>query len=243
MLYRGVVNNPLEPDSTKPTQDSVSKETSELNNLLQIISGTSALMDNSGENKEESATYRTILRTSIERAEKVAARLAERAGGTDQKIASAEAAPFVRGKEPSGPAAKPSILLVDDEQMALTVVQRILSDAGFEVTTALSGFESLTALRQRPHGYDLILLDLTMPFMDGEETFRRLREIRADVPVVLCTGFIRQEPLNRLMAGGLSGFMRKPIAPDEMIAFVRSTLATIKYSSSRVDQHAIPVAI
>jgi CheY-like chemotaxis protein len=243
MLHREVVNDPLEPDSTKPAEDSVCKETSELNNLLQIISGTSALMDNSGENKAESATYLTILRTSIERAEKVAARLAERAGGTDQKVASGEAAPFMKRKEPSQPAAKPSILLVDDEQMALTVVQRILSDAGFEVTTALSGFEALTALRQRPHGYDLILLDLTMPFMDGEETFRRLREIRADVPVVLCTGFIRQEPLNRLMAGGLSGFMRKPIAPDEMIAFVRSTLATIKYSSSRVDQHAIPVAI
>jgi CheY-like chemotaxis protein len=244
MLYREVVNDPLEPDSTKPPEDSVCKETSELNNLLQIISGTSALMDNSGENKEESATYRTILRTSIERAEKVAARLAERAGGTDQKVAvSPEAAPFMRRKEPSRPAAKPLILLVDDEPMVLTVVKRILSDEGFEVTTAQSGFECLNVFRQRPHSYDLILLDLTMPLMDGGETFRRLREIRADVPAILCAGFIQQERLNQLMAGGFSGFMRKPIAPGEMIAFVRSTLESLKYSSRHVNQHAIPAAI
>jgi len=199
-------------------------------------------MDNSGKNKEESESYLAILRTSVERAEKVAARLAERAGGTDQKVAvSPEAAPFMRRKEPSRPAAKPSILLVDDEPMVLTVVKRILSDEGFEVTTAQSGFECLNAFR--PHSYDLILLDLTMPLMDGGETFRRLREIRADVPAILCAGFIQQERLNQLMAGGFAGFMRKPIAPGEMIAFVRSTLASLKYSTRHVNLDAIPVAI
>jgi len=200
-------------------------------------------MDNSGKNKEESESYLAILRTSVERAEKVAARLAERAGGTDQKVASGEAVPFMRRKEPSGAAAKPSILLVDDEPMVLTVVKRILSDEGFEVTTAQSGFECLNAFRQRPHSYDLILLDLTMPLMDGGETFRRLREIRADVPAILCAGFIQQERLNQLMAGGFAGFMRKPIAPGEMIAFVRSTLASLKYSTRHVNLDAIPVAI
>ena len=149
----------------------------------------------------------------------------------------------MKRKQPAQSAARPSILLVEDEQMALTVMKKILSDAGFEVTIAQSGFECLNAFRQRPHSYDLILLDLTMPFMDGEETFSRLREIRADVPVVLCTGFIQQERLNELMTAGLAGFMRKPIAPDEMISFVRSTLASLKYSTCQVDQQAVSVTI
>jgi CheY-like chemotaxis protein len=240
----GGVNNPPDTDTLKPADNCRGAATSELNNLLQIISGTSVLLEGCGENKEDSEKYLTILRTSIERAERLAAGLAERAGGTNQKVAVPQASSsFVKPKQPSGSVRKPSIVLVDDEEMALTVVKRILSDAGFEVTTALSGFECLNAIRQRPHAYDLILLDLTMPFMDGEETFRRVLEIRADVPVILCTGFIEQDRLNRLMTGGLSGFMRKPIAPDEMIAFIRSTLASLKYSTGQVNQHSIPIAI
>jgi DNA-binding NarL/FixJ family response regulator len=78
----------------------------------------------------------------------------------------------------------------------------------------------------------LVLLDLTMPFMDGEETFHRLREIRAEIPVVLCTGFIRQDRLDRLMKDGIAGFLRKPLAPDEIVDHVRSVLASLKYAQT-----------
>jgi DNA-binding NarL/FixJ family response regulator len=81
-----------------------------------------------------------------------------------------------------------------------------------------------------------------MPFLDGEETFTRLREIRPDIPVVLSTGFIQQERLDRLMTVGLSGFMRKPIAADEMVGFVRSMLASLRYSDGPPAGH-IPVAL
>ena len=68
-----------------------------------------------------------------------------------------------------------------------------------------------------------------MPFMDGEETFHRLREIRTDVPVMLCTGFIQNDRLERLMSAGLSGFLRKPFAPDEIASQVRAILESVKY--------------
>ncbi len=238
------MSSPTESESQKPSADSFRQGTSELNNLLQIISGTSSLIQTSGENRETSEKYLAMLRVSIERAEKVAAELTEQAGGTKQKVAvRPDLTGFVRPKTSAkSTQTRQSILLVDDEQMALTLVQRILSEAGYDVVTAQSGFECLDLLRQRPYGFNLVLLDLTMPFMDGEETFQRLREIRADVPVVLCTGFVQQERLDRLMNAGLMGFLRKPLAPDEIVSFVRSMLQTVKYSGANLNSGSMPAA-
>jgi CheY-like chemotaxis protein len=212
------------------TPEPVSKATSELNNLLQIIAGTSSLIENIWEGNDASEKYLAMLRASIERAEKVTAELAHYAGGTEKKsLVHPEIAGFIKTK--TAPPAEPprqSILVVDDEQMALALIKRLLSEAGFSVITAQSGFECLDIFRRRPHNFDLVLLDLTMPFMDGEETFGRLREIRPDVAVVLCTGFIDHERLDRMLHAGLCGFMRKPIAPDEIVRHVRSVLEGVK---------------
>jgi len=236
------MSSPTQSESQKPSADSLCQGTSELNNLLQIISGTSSLIQTSGEDRESSEKYLAMLRVSIERAEKVAAELTEQAGGTKQKAAiHPDLAGFVRPKTSANSVkTSQSILLVDDEQMALILVQRILSEAGYDVITAQSGFECLDLFRQRPYSFHLVLLDLTMPFMDGEETYQRLREIRADVPVVLCTGFVQQERLDRLMNAGLLGFLRKPLAPDEIVSFVRSMLQTVKYSGANLNSSDMP---
>jgi len=236
------MNSDSEGKSSIPAPESVPKETiskatSELNNLLQIISGTSAEIENIWEGSDSSEKYLAMLRASIARAETVAAQLSEQAGGTDQKVLMhPELAAFIKPKKVAQmPASKPNILVVDDEEMALTLVKKLLSEAGYHVTTAQSGFECLDLFRRRPHGYQLVLLDLTMPFMDGEETFRRLREIRPNVPVVVCTGFIQQERLDRLVTAGLTGFLRKPLAPGEIISYVRSVLEGVKYSQASGD--------
>ena len=213
------------------TPEPISKATSELNNLLQIIGGTSSLIENIWEGSDGSEKYLAMLRTSIERAEKVTAELAQHAGGSEKKtFVHPDLAGFGKSKStPGGDAPRQTILFVDDEQMAVTLVKRVLSDAGFHVITAQSGFECLDLFRRRPHSCDLVLLDLTMPFMDGEETFERLREIRPDVAVVLCTGFIERERLDRMLRAGLAGFLRKPIAPEELVGHVRSILEGVKF--------------
>lgn len=232
------MSNDLTQKPPGPSVDEVSKATSELNNLLQIISGASSMLDRGDQDSE---SYMAMLRESIERAERVAAELAEKAGCSSES--SATLAPFMRvKKETISTKSKPGILVVDDEQMTLTLMNRVLSDAGFEISTAQSGFDCLDQFRRRPHGFSLILLDLTMPFMDGEETFRRLKEIRSDIPVLLCTGFIQQERLDRLRTSGLAGFLRKPVPPDEIIAMVRSTLASVRYSGG-INQPGMPVAM
>jgi len=201
------------------SKESVSKATSELNNLLQIISGTSAEIGNLWEGCEGSEQYLNMLRSSIDRAEAVAAQLAEQAGGANQKVLMhPELASFLKPKTISEmPRAKPTILVVDDEQMALVLIKRLLSEAGYQVVTAQSGFEALDLFRRQPQAFQLVLLDLTMPFMDGEETFHRLREIRAD-------------RLDRLMKAGIAGFLRKPLAPDEIVDHIRGVLDSLKYA-------------
>jgi DNA-binding response OmpR family regulator len=86
----------------------------------------------------------------------------------------------------------------------------------------------LERFRKQPSGFDLILLDLSMPFMDGEETFRRLRDIHPGVIVLLSTGFTAQERVDRMLAAGMAGFIRKPHRPDELLARVQVILEDVK---------------
>jgi CheY-like chemotaxis protein len=172
-----------------------------------------------------------MLRASVERAEKVTAGLAQYAGGSDTKtlIHPDIAGPPKTKSTPAADAPRQTILVVDDEPMTVTLVKRVLSDAGFHVMTAQSGFECIELFRRRPHSCDLVLLDLAMPLMDGEETFKRLREIRADVLVVLCAGFVEDERLDRMMRAGLSGFLRKPLPPEEIVVHIHSILDGVKF--------------
>ena len=136
--------------------------------------------------------------------------------------------PETAGHAPSSESRR--ILVVDDEPAARVLANRVFSEAGFEVTTVQSGFECLERFRKQPHGFDLILLDLSMPFMDGEETFQRLREIYPEVVVLLSTGFMAQERVDRMLAAGMAGFIRKPHRPDELLARVQLILEDIKVS-------------
>ena len=124
------------------------------------------------------------------------------------------------------------ILFVDDEPAACGLAKRIFTAPTFELTTTYSGFECLEQFRARPHWFDLIVLDLSMPFMDGEETFRRLRAIRPNVPVLLSTGFFGQAQgrVDRMISAGLAGFIRKPHRPDELLARVHAVLENAKFS-------------
>lgn len=137
---------------------------------------------------------------------------------------------------------KQTILIVDDDRATLLLEARVLSDAGYTVVTAQSGFEAIDKLRRRPYDFHLAITDFVMPFMDGEALFARLREIRPDLPVILATGFIQQEKLQQLAGSGLSGFLRKPIPPDEIVNTVRMTLENVKYSGGTGAPVGIPIA-
>jgi len=110
------------------------------------------------------------------------------------------------------------LLLVDDEESVRAIGKRILERLGFEVLTADDGRAALEVFRARPDAIAAVVLDLTMPHMDGEETFRELRRIRADVRVILSSGYNEQEVVQRFAGKGLAGFVQKPYTMDNLRA-------------------------
>ncbi|NCC23634.1 MAG: response regulator [Deltaproteobacteria bacterium] len=108
----------------------------------------------------------------------------------------------------------PTILVVDDEPMILEMCAEALHDMGYRVLLASDGQEGVEILAADPEAISCVLLDLTMPRMDGPTAFVRMREIRADIKVVLCSGYSEQEATSRFQ--GLAGFIQKPYRIDEL---------------------------
>ncbi len=201
---------------------------SELNNLLQIVSGTVALLENIWEGTPAAEKYFDMLRVSVDRAAQVTSELVRHVGGTDQKILLHPALRTPgrpRARRERAPEKTRCVLVVDDEPMALVLSKHVLTQAGFAVDTAQSGFEALDIFGKNPGRFSAVLLDLTMPLMDGEETFNRLRARDPKVTVLLNTGFIEKHQLDRMMAAGLAGFLRRPYRPNEVIEQLESVLA------------------
>ena len=123
---------PSESQTGPAALDPLSKAASDLNNLLQIMASTSALIQQAGGPDTGSDSYLHMLRASIERAEQVATQLVERAGGPKEKtLLRSELRPPVGSKAAAEVSAKKNcVLVVDDEQMALALVERLMSDAG-----------------------------------------------------------------------------------------------------------------
>ena len=126
-----------------------------------------------------------------------------------------EAKPPVSRSDPCG--AGQTVLVVDDEETVRTVVARMLETAGFAVLTARDGEEALTRLSQRSQDIAMVLLDLSMPRMDGLETFDRMREICAHLPIVLSSGYNEQEATRTFAGKGLSGFLQKPYGMESLL--------------------------
>lgn len=117
------------------------------------------------------------------------------------------------------------LLVVDDEPMVRLVMTTVLSGRGFTVLEAGDGHEALRIFRERGDEIRAVLLDMSMPGMNGAETFRELRRIGPEVPVVLLSGHTERHALE-LAAGRseLAGFLSKPFKPVALVEKVREVL-------------------
>ncbi len=109
-----------------------------------------------------------------------------------------------------------TVLLVDDEEIIQTTGKEMLERIGFSVLTASDGEEALRILKQSDNGIDCILLDLTMPRMNGEECFREIRKIKNNVRVILSSGYNEQDVIQRFAGKGPAGFIQKPYQMDNL---------------------------
>jgi PAS domain S-box-containing protein len=103
-----------------------------------------------------------------------------------------------------------SILLIDDEPAVRLVTGRMLSELGHQVMTADSGPRGLQLIREQPDAIDLVVLDLTMPELSGEQTLDQLRDVRSNIPVVVTSGFHAEDASTLLQRPNVVGFLDKP---------------------------------
>ena len=108
------------------------------------------------------------------------------------------------------------MLLVDDEASVREIGQKLLERLGFTVIIAPDGRQAVEIFRERASDITCVLLDLTMPEMDGEETFRELRRLRSDVRVVLSSGYSQQDVTQRFAGKRLAGFIQKPYSLKQL---------------------------
>jgi len=116
------------------------------------------------------------------------------------------------------------VLVVDDEEGVRRVAGRILERAGLEVLPAADGEGAVAMLRERTDAISLVVLDLTMPGMDGAQTLEALRAIRPQLPVLLCTGHGTPGTLKRVPAGEQLPLLPKPYTAQQLLRAVRSAL-------------------
>ena len=114
-----------------------------------------------------------------------------------------------------------TILLVDDETMIREIGRAVLESAGYEVLEAADGQEAIELFRRQPEGIDLVVLDLTMPKLSGQETFRALEEINPRVRILFSSGYSAE---NLLGTEGAVGMLPKPYRPQLLLETVRHAL-------------------
>ncbi len=119
-----------------------------------------------------------------------------------------------------------TVLLVDDEAKVRKVTQQMLERAGFSVLTASDGLKAIDTYRRNSDDIVCVLLDLTMPNMGGEETFKKLLGIRPDVRVIMSSGYGEREVVERFVDQGLAGVIQKPYLSAKLVTKLREVLGT-----------------
>ena len=108
-----------------------------------------------------------------------------------------------------------TVLVVDDEDVVRTMTKAALQRLGFKVLAAGNGSDAVRIYSEQHQSIDLVLLDMIMPVMGGEEALTRLLEIRPDATVIAMSGFHEQEAKQRF-GSGISGFLQKPFTVGQL---------------------------
>ncbi|MCD4722023.1 MAG: PAS domain S-box protein [Desulfobacula sp.] len=116
------------------------------------------------------------------------------------------------------------IMLVDDETDILDTLQEILEKEGYKVAIFKDGLSALHAFTKNPGIFDLVITDMTMPQMTGEELSAKILKLRKDMPIILCTGYHENFTKDMACEIGISKYVQKPLTGQELSALVREIL-------------------
>ena len=118
------------------------------------------------------------------------------------------------------------ILFVDDEEFLVDLAQQMLKRIGYEVTACCDPVDALTVFQENPKAFDLVITDLAMPKMSGEQLIRELVAIRPEIPIILCTGFSQPMTREKMLQIGVKEFLKKPLVIRDLAEAIAGALAS-----------------
>ena len=121
-----------------------------------------------------------------------------------------------------------TILVIDDEDIVREVAKQMIESIGFKVLTASNGVEGVKVFRENNDVVTAVLLDMTMPYMDGAEAFRELKKIKNDVCVILSSGYNEQDATSSFAGKGLAGFIQKPFQIGELRKILKMSIESLE---------------
>lgn len=127
--------------------------------------------------------------------------------------------------EPIAPQGSGTILLIDDEELVQATASTILSKLGYRVITAENGKRGIELYKDHREEINLVILDMIMPVMGGKETFMNIHSFDPSLPVIISSGFSREEDQEALSRLGVSGYLRKPFHRVELAEMISKLLS------------------
>jgi len=118
------------------------------------------------------------------------------------------------------------ILLLDDEPQIVAMEKQMLERLGYRVTVSTSSAEALELFARQPGQFDLVITDMTMPNLTGDQLARRIWAIRPGLPIILCSGYNEMMSEDKALAMGIRKFILKPIEKDELALAIRNALSS-----------------
>jgi len=121
-----------------------------------------------------------------------------------------------------------TILFVDDEKSIVNIIGQMFERLGYKVETKQNPVEALKLFQSKPDEFDLVITDMTMPQMTGVKLSEKLKDVRPEIPVIICTGhssLIDEEKAKKL---GISAYVMKPIVMSDIAKTIRKVLDEAK---------------
>ena len=116
------------------------------------------------------------------------------------------------------------ILIVDDEESIIDVVRRLLERLGYRTTACMRSEEALQIFKADPKAFDLVITDMTMPKMTGDQLANELLKVRPDIPIILCTGYSERITEEEARKIGIKAFAIKPLSVKDLSITIRNVL-------------------
>src|SRR3990167_881188 len=113
---------------------------------------------------------------------------------------------------------KTSVLIVDDDEMMCKTLADVLTKKGYDCLSVESGLKAIEKLRQKP--FDVVLMDIKMPVMDGVATYKELKKIRPETKVIMMTAFSLEELIKEALKEGAYAVVKKPLDIDKIVSMI-----------------------